>query len=210
MRVSFAVMGHESRRTAAEALATTTEATLHMDDGHLGENANGDRAWAAHDPAADWHVVLQDDALPVPGFVDQVHAALTVAPATAVSFYVGTSMPFQTVGPVRYAIDLADRTGAAWLESCSLHWGVGVAMPTQSVTDFLAWAQGCDLPYDERIGAYWRRVQHAPVRYTWPSLVDHADGPTTLEHPDGRPRDLPRRAYRTGGRDDWATAPVRY
>lgn len=206
--VSFAVMAHTSRLGHARDLAALTGATIALDGGALGALRNGDNAWSTFDPAADWHVVLQDDALPVPGFVDHVRAALTVAPETAVSLYTGTSAPAHTVGPVRYATGLADQLDAAWLASDTLHWGVAVAMPTRHVPAFLAWAQGCGLPYDQRIGAYWAH-QGAPVRYTWPSLVDHADGPTTVDHADGRPRDAPRRAYRVGTRTDWDTvAPV--
>lgn len=208
--VSYAVMAHTARLGAALELAETVGADLFVDDGTLGENANSDRAWAAADPEADWHVVLQDDAVPVPGFTGQVEAALSVAPATVVSFYVGGGMPFQTVGPVRYAIEQADLVDAAWFEADTLHWGVGVAMPAAWVHDYLTRVAGDETPYDERIGAYVARHRGTPVRYTWPSLVDHADGPTLVEHADGLPRVVPRRAYRTGTRNDWDAAVVRF
>lgn len=201
--VSYAVMAHTARLGAALELAESVGADLFVDDGSLGENANSDRAWAAADLDSDWHVVLQDDAVPVPGFRDQVRRALTASPRTVVSFYVGTGMPFSTVGPVRHAISEAGLVDAAWFATDRLHWGVAVAMPTAWVHDYLTATAGDPTPYDERIGKYAAHHRRAPVRYTWPSLVDHTDGPTLVEHADGLPRVVPRHAYKTGERENW-------
>ncbi|MBN0040229.1 hypothetical protein JN535_08640 [Cellulosimicrobium cellulans] len=208
VNVSYAVMAHTARLGHALDLAESLDAALFVDDGRLGENANGDRAWAAADPDADWHVVLQDDAVLVAGFVDQVRRALAASPRTVVSFYVGTGMPFSTVGPVRYAISEATAVDAAWFATDALHWGVAVAMPTSWVHDYLATMTSDPTPYDQRIGKYAAAYRRSPVRYTWPSLVDHADGPTLVDHADGLPRVVPRRAYQVGTRSDWDTPPV--
>jgi hypothetical protein len=52
---------------------------------------------------------------------------------------------------------------------------------------------------DQRIGV-WYRNQMRPVRYTWPSLVDHADGPSLLAD---RARTVPRVAWRVGEPASW-------
>jgi hypothetical protein len=203
-RLSFAVMAHLDRLEQARRLADQLGASLAVDSGGLGENANGDVAWTLHDEHADWHVVLQDDAQPVDGFAEHAAAALEHAPRTAVSFYVGTGRPRQE--SVERAVHVADATDVAWLTHPTLLWGVAVAMPTEHVAPFLAWARSNRLPYDRRIGAYWQRAR-IPVRYTWPSLVDHADGPSLLRHPWGPPK-APRRAWRLGTPARWDTEAV--
>jgi hypothetical protein len=204
VRLSVAVMAHADRIDQAERLAATTGAKLLVDDGTLGEIANGDQAWGLHDPEADWHLVLQDDAQPIDNLLHHVTAALEHAPRTAVSLYVGTGRPKQDA--VQRAIQLATDRGTAWLEHPTLLWGVAVAMPTDHIGPFLQWAKTSHLPYDRRIGAYWQQVR-TPVRYTWPSLVDHADGPTLVTHPWGPPK-APRRAWRVGTPDQWDTEAV--
>jgi hypothetical protein len=201
MRLSLMVMAHTSRQAEASELAQRLGARISMDDGSRGETANGDRAWAAHDPGSDWALTLQDDALPIDGFLGHALAALAHAPPTAVSFYVGTGRPMQP--RVARAATKADKSGAAWLSCYQLLWGVAVAMPTHHIDHFLAWAKDRTEPYDTRVGAYWHE-QGVPIRYTWPSLVDHADGPTLLAHPWGPPK-AARKAWRLGAADTWDT-----
>ena len=194
-------MAHIDRATDAQHLANLLDASVSLDDGTLGENANGDRAWSMFNPADAWHIVLQDDAVPIDNFRTHAAAALAVAPPTAVSFYVGTGRPLQ--GLVGKAIAAADASRHAWLSFHGMLWGVGVAMPTADIPAFLEYAAGSRLPYDERIGEFWR-LRGVHVRYTWPSLVDHADGPTLLHHPWGAPT-APRRAHRVGVPVSWLT-----
>ena len=197
-------MAHSARYDTAVDLAQSLGAGLALDDGTLGETRNGDHAWACHDRDADFHVVLQDDALPIPGFAVHAAAALAARPASLVSFYVGTGRPRQH--RVSTAIARATVDGCAWLSAETLLWGVAVAMPTEHIAPFLDWAADSRLPYDRRLGAY---ANHAglPIHYTHPSLVDHADGPTLLRHPWGPPR-APRHAWVTGTPTTWDTGTV--
>ncbi|WKZ13559.1 MAG: hypothetical protein QY320_06245 [Gammaproteobacteria bacterium] len=198
-------MAHIARVDAAVALSGQLDADISLDPGDRGETRNGDIAWTLHDPGADWHLVLQDDALPIPQFRRHVTAALLHAPETAVSFYIGTGRPL----PVRVtrAIERADRDGNAWLEHQRMLWGVAIAMPTGHIARFLTWGKLCDAAYDRRIGLYWAERKQL-VRYTWPSLVDHVDGPTLIKHPWGEPR-CRRVAHGVGFPKVWQTGVTR-
>lgn len=200
MRVSYAVCGHEGRRTAARALADDLDAWLALDDGSHGEIGNHDRAWhygSLFD--SDWTVVLEDDALPLPGFDRHVREALGTLPAEpcGVSLYVGTARPPQWQGRIERAITEADATGAGWIKGTGPLWGVAVALPTALVPEMLAGARSIRAPYDERL-AIWLRLRGLPCFYPSYSLVDHADWPTLIRHADGQPRVEPRRAWRIG------------
>lgn len=205
MRISYAVMAHPKRARAAVLLSDVLGGCpIAVDDVGYGETVNGDRAWAAYNPDAEWHVVMQDDAVPVPQITDRVRAALTYAPRGLVSLYTGTGRPKSVQAAVGRAIARADENGTAWLAHPKLLWGVAVAMPTALIPGFLAWGERVHAPYDQRLSMFG--YTHLPTfaMYTWPSLVDHADGPTLLDHPWGRP-DGPRRAWRTGVPARWDT-----
>lgn len=204
--ISWAVMGHPSRQRQANILAWALGGRLVLDEDAAGENATGDHAWAAHDATSAWHVVVQDDALPVPDIARQAPAALAAAPAPVVSFYLGTNYPPQTVRPCRDAIGRADAAGSAWITAPRLFWGVAVAIRSDLIADMLRRVGRSKMPYDQRISHWAERSGHQ-VAYTWPSLVDHADGPSLI--PRLVQRMAPRRAYRVGRPASWTTEPVR-
>jgi len=187
--VDVVVMAHPSRAPQALALARQIDALTAWDERN-DEWDNGARAWRTTDPAADWAVVVQDDAVPVPNFRHHLERALAKTPRTGISLYVGTGRP--RAERVRRAAHEATRQGASWLECDSLLWGVAIALPAEHVDPMLDWAQHQRQPYDQRISAWYRRSRKQPVRMTWPSLVDHADGPTLVK--SGRPA-VPRHAH---------------
>lgn len=206
MRIGIAVMAHESRLAAAIELATRLDAQLVVDDGR-GENATGDRAWLAawaQYEDTDWCIVLQDDAIVRDDFLEQAQLALATAGDGVVSFYVGTGRPVQR--QVEYSIALADHVGAAWLSSTDLHWGVGVALPAHLVVDMLEKVAGSTMLYDSRLG-FWAAKWKHPIRYTWPSLVDHADGERIVKGQVGEVVP-PRHAHRVGSRSVWPAYPI--
>jgi hypothetical protein len=200
--IDVAVMAHSARAGSALALAQQTGARITWDDGN-GEWDTGARAWDSIDRGADWGLVLQDDALPIPDMLAHLAEALASAPRTCTSLYVGTGRP--SANAVTGAIERASRTRAAWLEHRTLLWGVGVVLPTEDIAPLLAWAARVTYSYDQRIGA-WYLGQHRPVRYAWPSLVDHADGPSLVGHSSRRP--IARHAHRTGIAPTWDTPAV--
>jgi len=207
VRLSVAVMAHPRRRTAAEHLARQLDATLVWDE-RDDEWHTGARAIATYDPTADFHLVLQDDALPVPEFLEHASAALEHRPGDLVSFYLGTSRPPQWQAAVDDACMRAEDAGAAWITAPVLLHGVAVAIPTAAIPTLLTWCELSTIPYDQRIGMHWRINLRRPVYYSWPSLVDHHDTATLVDHDDRAPRSEPRRARMLGTPPRWGTTPV--
>jgi hypothetical protein len=194
--IDLVVMAHRSRERAADDLvcrAAPFGCRIIWDQAN-DEWDTGSRAWAAIPPDADWGIVLQDDAQLVDDFAEHAAAALTDAPRTAVSFYVGTGRPRPS--KVRTAVRTAHASGASWLECDALLWGVAIALPAEHLRPMLDWAETETLPYDQRISRFYQRVLGQPVRYTWPSLVDHADGPSLVDHRRRAP--MERHAHQVG------------
>jgi hypothetical protein len=206
VRPSIGIVGHVIRSGHAETLANKLGAFLCLDDGTQGCDLNhiGVLERLSH-LKADWAVVLEDDAVPVDGFLEQLDKALPLAPSGLVSLYLGRQRPPQYQNAIAKAVDVADADDASWIVSTRLLHGVGYAIKTSLLDSLLDFAS--NLPIDEHISA-WAQLHGRVTSYAWPSLVDHADMPTVVSHRDGQPRPPGRVAWRTGTRPVWASTSV--
>lgn len=180
-----------------------------MDNGTLGCAANHRKVWewlSKHsvrtNVRTEWCVVLEDDAEPVEGFREQLEQALTVAPSPIVSLYLGTSRPKHWQLFVTDAVQRANQADASWLLGTHLLHCVGVAVRTELAPLMAEWSTHLDQPLDDH------PVGDHMIAYTNPSLVDHTDDTPVVLHPDGQPRDKPRKAHRAGTRTTWTTTTV--
>jgi hypothetical protein len=174
----------------------------------------GRRAWLAADLRADWHLVLQDDALVCADLIAGLESAVAHIPERAiVSAFCGSRRPprrqFETTLPANLAA--CRKAGAAWLAMTHLCWGLAVAAPTWSIPAMVAWADGRDIPeYDTRVGRYYRSIGWRTY-CTVPSLVDHAPVPSLIGGDGHEPN---RRALGFAGQDasaldvDWGAGQV--
>jgi hypothetical protein len=196
-----AIVAHTARAPMAEALAAAVNADwVSIDDGRLGAEGNHHAVWAWHtaNPAA-WHVTLEDDCLPVDGFRDQLAQALAVAPTPIVSLYLGRQRPAWWQQRIGAAIKQAEQEDARWIVSTDLLHAVGVAIRGDLIADMPALH---NLPVDEALNCWAHQTGHR-IAYTVPSLIDHLDGPTVINHQDGDPRPPGRIAWQTGTAVAW-------
>lgn len=141
----------------------------------------GRRSMLAYDPRCTHHAVIQDDVLVCRDLFAGVLAALEhVSGDVPVCGYVGRVRPFAEM--VTMAAAVAGARGASWLTMHTLNWGPLIVVPTAHIP---AMIDHCDtlteiLNYDRRLSRYWELIVGAPTWYTWPSLVDHADGPSLV------------------------------
>ncbi|MGP3708500.1 hypothetical protein [Gordonia paraffinivorans] len=197
MIVSTAIVAHHTRKAWATDLAIATDASLALDPGLWGPGHNHRRAWQlANTTAADWILVIEDDAILCTNFTARLHAALETAPTPVVSLYLGTNYPTRYATTTTQAITQADQTGAHWITQPTLNHAVAVAIQQHHVTPMLNHTEHTNKPIDEAI-TQWMRTNNIRCSYTHPSLVDHRDNDTVI---DGRtPRLLPRKAHRFAG-----------
>lgn len=135
----------------------------------------GRRSMLAFDPDADWHLVVQDDAVLCPDFLPAVEAALSHVPERPVSFYTGRVRPY--AASIKTAVTRARAAGKPWLAMRGPHWGVAVAIPTHLIEDMIEWCdQQVGVPnYDRRMEKYFTR-REILCWHSIPSLVDHRVG----------------------------------
>lgn len=166
-----------------------------------GEWDTHSRAWATclEKGQATHALVLEDDAL-VPQYLDRgAREAAERFPNSAISLYFGDhENKYNRASRVRRARDAARLAGSvddvSWISTPGLWWGVAVILPVAWIEPMLAyWSKRKTGLYDERISKWITMHEKGPVLNTWPSLVDHADGPSLLR----RSRKPGRRAFRT-------------
>lgn len=189
MKLSASVMAHPDRAPyVAELLAALGRPVPVHYDTEGPPSGNADRgwrtahgAWVMHDPGADFHLLLQDDALVCPDLLAGLAGALEhVPPDVVVSPYLGKggATPHRWR---RMAAD-ADRAGASWVASSKLMWGVGIILPVARIAEMIALADRLTGITDDMRVAGWAEAVRTEVWYTWPSLVDHRPVPSITKH----------------------------
>jgi len=151
-------------------------------------SGNADRVWRTarggwllHDPDADWHLLLQDDAWPCADLLAGLENALErVPPDAVVSAYLGRG----GATPARWGrmAAQADRTGASFVVSWKLMWGVAIILPTKRIGEMIERADRMAGVTDDMRVAGWADRTRTDVWYTWPSLVDHRPVPSLTKH----------------------------
>ena len=199
--MKIAVVADERRGGMGQRLAESVDADLiSVDDGTLGCSGNHIWTWSALadllEPEDTHAVVLEDDAVPVDGFREQLASALSVAPASIVSLYLGTGYinDCRTKG----VLAAADAAGAHWIVTNGIiHHAVALAVRRELVLPMIG-SVGEFGAIDSQLSRWARRNGHA-VAYSSPSLVDHCDEPSLVS----RNRRSERKAWRVGGNDYW-------
>jgi hypothetical protein len=214
VKVSHAIMAHPARQQFVEQLQATQLADVPV----VWDRANdrwdtGRRSMLAYDPTADWHVVVQDDAVLCRDYLDGVAAALAhVHEPMPVAFYTGRVRPSAQF--VTRMVMTAHVLGRAWLQFPGPWWGVSVAIPVECIELMVAWGDANPrIPnYDKRMAAYFES-RGVPCRYSLPSLVDHRVGSENPSLIPGRGNAPSRTAHsfigvtRSPLEVDWDTPP---
>jgi hypothetical protein len=183
VRISTAIMTHPRRRRQAEALArrcADLNPVVVLDpepDAAPSALRSARLAWDAAEPAATHHLVLQDDAVPCPGFGTRLTAAVEAQPDAALALFVSWG------SRLSYAVRLAALCGFGWTEVVERYMPtVALVMPAGAARDmasFLRTADGTD--DDEAVLRYLSQVG-LPAYAAVPSLVDHRDLPSLTGH----------------------------
>lgn len=217
---AIGIVAHTARAEQANQLAYQVGAKFFsVDDGTLGGDRNHLAVWAQlAERDTEWSVVLEDDAQPINDFDNQLDQALSNSPTPIISLYLGKTLPICRLVEQRLmmvqeciprAVEKAQANNASFITAPVLLHCVGVAIRTELVPSLLAMPPQA-LPIDEHI-TRWAQWQHHSIAYTWPSLVDHADGESVIrqhQRNDGMPRPPGRKAWAVGSRDAWDSTTV--
>lgn len=198
------IITHPQRQHTAQTLAAQVNGHLCIDDNNYGPGANHDRALAKaihlHN-SEQWHILLEDDAIPCHDWHTQTRAALDAAPTPIVSLYLGRSRPRRH----QHHIPQLLASDPHWILHNELRHHVAVAIRADIAPQLLATVQPLTGDADKRLGQAAQQLGHT-IAYTNPSLADHHDTTPLITHINGqpRPRPEPRKAWNHNTRTHWS------
>jgi len=217
VKLSAVIMAHPVRQAEAEELQASLDRPVDIvyDENPVPSAdpkqrwATGRRAWEAHDPSADWHMVIQDDAIAAPDLLAGLEKALDqLGTDGLMSAYTGTGRPNQR--NIKRALLHAEDKAHSWISTRSLCWGVAIIAPVHTIPGMLQWcsrpARSTRWNYDLSLGRYYRDVLRWRTWYTVPSLVDHRDGESLVGH-GGTQRTAHRMETESALLVDWTRTP---
>lgn len=209
MKLSVAIMAHPKREAFVEELLPQLPGATVVWDRRNDRWDTGRRSMEAHDPEANYHLVVQDDALLCPNFLRGVELALcSIDPSSPAAFYTGKTRPFARA--VEQAVQAATAAGQSWFTAQGPLWGPAVAMPVHRIDEVLEGADPVPISnYDTKMATYLQSVG-TDCWYSIPSLVDHRVGDENPSLVPGRSAVPSRTAHRWIGTGDptevdWST-----
>lgn len=178
-------MGHESRSHLFPYLKERLgDVPFNVDKwagspGHIGVWENCKRAWGLHDPTADYHVVIQDDAIICDDFKRRAEDFLTRFDHEtygkrdrAFSFYFGNKKSTKAIA------DEGMKNGYAVKEILS--WGVAICLPVSLISEMIGVCDQLKNPQDDVRIAKFLHKRKMQVFYPMPSFVSHRAGEKSL------------------------------
>lgn len=182
MKLSVSIMMHPSRKQFLPYLQERLgNPPVAMDQGK-GIWDTRERATRLYDPSADFHLVVQDDALICDNFFELADAELKKHPDCAFSFYYGSRKRKEWVEINRKALRDGGYMGG-WY-----HWGVAICLPVSIIEDCLKCCSAMNKlkNHDDTRIANFIRSRGMKVWYPVPSLIDHrTDTPSLMENHEG-------------------------
>ncbi|MFF0824240.1 hypothetical protein ACFYUR_28025 [Micromonospora haikouensis] len=184
--MSVAVMTHPSRRHLAEDLARRlapypVEIVLDPEpDGPPRTLRTASAAWAAVGPGCTHHLVLQDDAVVFPGFLEHAFRAVQARPDGAVALH--SDWGSRNGAAVRMAALL----GARWVRAvCDYVPTIALALPATAAKGLVDYLAGQDPDEADDVAvAHFAREVGLPVHLTVPNLAAHHDVPSVVGNND--------------------------
>lgn len=137
-------------------------------------------------------VIMEDDAIPIVGFLDRVDDWFEWCPNQLISFYLGTNYPPKWQPRVDRALAA---TPDDHISLTQLIHGVCYSIPPSEIGRVLERMPTEHPEADYAVGMGWGREVIYPVE----SLVEHRDGASVERHYAGAPRTLPRVARKLAG-----------
>lgn len=178
--ISAAIIAHPSRKAYVRELRRKVNVPVVWDEKqNMWDTAR--RAILEYDPAAEYHVIIDDDALPADYFLEGCQGIADALPnQTLVGLFVGEDIRLHVMlnGHRGHGGDF-DLSTVSFLQFAGvLNWGVATMIPTGWIPDLIDYCDTLPFPeVDRRMGTFANALRY-PTLYSWPSIVDHRKGPS--------------------------------
>jgi hypothetical protein len=185
VKMSISIMAHPDREEFVKGLLKEVGGTIPVAMDRRGEGSwsCARKAWTLHDKFADYHLVLQDDAIPCSNFRERAISVLPEERSMAVSLFMAASNPKRTEDIVRRYT----RGETSWV-SPYLYNGVAIALPIPMILPMIDWVDDKRRAMHRRWGLHrsdgrifmYLHAKGIQTFYPIPCLVDHRDSPSIV------------------------------
>lgn len=189
--LSAIIMAHPSRANQVAAIQAALDRPVSVVWDQINNRWDtGRRSMLAYDPACSHHVVIQDDLLVPRDLLAGLERALAYVPRNApVAGYIGRVRPERD--RILDTVAMARGCNASWITTRCLYWGPLICVPTDCIEEMVAFCDHVNIAnYDLRISRYFEEFS-IRTWSTWPSIVDHDDGPSLVPGRSGADRKRP-------------------
>lgn len=131
------------------------------------------RAWMLHDPAADYHLVLQDDAVICKDFHSRLSHILNTSSRLknfVVSLYIGNRNRFKA------EVDKFKPAGGILIKE-NIHHEIALIFPVHLINEMISYVDALNPETDKAINEYVRK-KNLKVLIPLPTLIDHLNIPS--------------------------------
>lgn len=141
---------------------------------------NCKRAWQMRNPKADFHVVIQDDAIICDRFRERAEQILSTERGTAYSFYYG-----RRGNKTREAREGLQR---GFIVKEWISWGLAICLPKHIIGEMMGRFSNVRNRHDDSMIAKFLKEKGIKIYFPIPSLVDHRAGEISLVGDPGKNR----------------------
>jgi len=209
MKLSISIMAHPSREKFIPYLQEKLGGNIpvSMDSESKGIIWNCKNAWKMYDKEADWHIVIQDDAIICENFREKAIEAINKSFHDMLKYTDGKKNAFDyvpefyntTVYNFYYGTRVALKQEAeqglkdGYVMSNRPRWGVAICMPTVLIDEMLEYFETLNNQQDDERISRFINMKGMRVYFPMPSLVDHR---SELESLVGNALSGGRKAYK--------------
>lgn len=177
-------MAHPKRHGWAKALSTDVGLPIVWDEiNTVWDTAK--RAWRAHDPDAQHHVVLQDDAIPCRDLMPTLEAISALYPLEPFCL---TVIDYRLHGAKRDYQQAVDSGQPFWYSNAAVS-AVGLMLPVRDIEPMIRYGESFATIHDDLKIRNFYRSQGRKMLFPIPSLLQHRNvdvNPSLVPGNDGR------------------------
>lgn len=150
---------------------------------NIGVWRNCRRSWLMHDPQADYHIVVQDDAIVCNEFTKRATEFIertSDGKNKAYQFYFGNRKALKHFADVGYK--------KGYIEDATMWWGVAICLPVKLIPEMIKFCDQLKMKQDDVRIRTFLLSKGIKVCYPMPSLIDHRTGEESLVGDPGKGR----------------------
>lgn len=168
--LSISIMAHPSRKRYFPYLFKKLGNSPISIDGGWGIWENAKKAWKLFDPKANYHTVIQDDALICNNFCKKAEKVIKNSELVfknrphLINFYYDRMLTPSNSEFIEHQ---------GFIVRSRVHWAVAICLPVNLISEMIGFCDKLDIPTDDERITLYIKSKGLKVYFPIPSLVDH-------------------------------------